>query len=237
LKGIVRGLMGINSRIRGIEDAGLHVRHITTSGELKDLNGYGDISFNRPTEPDGVSKSTYSHDIGKPQIRAKIKSLVSFDFRGLSPVTKGLVYAVRSFGFDNPARVAWNAIPYSFVLDWMYPVGSLLDRLSLTQGIIPATVRSTTSHVKMTREYSQYHSSWISPTSDVFVLDNFRNALQVDMVYRRWVGIPTDQTFQVPSIGEQWLIALLAKQKFPKGGLSAFPRLKIEDRLRNPVRI
>jgi hypothetical protein len=34
-------------------------------------------------------------------------------------------------GFNKPARVVWNAIPYSFVVDWFFHVGKLLDSLSI----------------------------------------------------------------------------------------------------------
>lgn len=39
----------------------------------------------------------------------------------------------RSLGLTNPAAVAWEVIPYSFVIDWFIPVGSYLSAL----GIIP----------------------------------------------------------------------------------------------------
>ena len=41
---------------------------------------------------------------------------------------RGLIGAL---GLTNPTRVLWNAIPYSFVVDWILGLGSLLDRLNM----------------------------------------------------------------------------------------------------------
>lgn len=40
----------------------------------------------------------------------------------------------RSLGLTNPAAIAWELTPYSFVVDWFLPIGSYLSAL----GIIPA---------------------------------------------------------------------------------------------------
>jgi len=34
-------------------------------------------------------------------------------------------------GFNRPATVIWNAIPYSFVVDWFFSVGKLLDTMAV----------------------------------------------------------------------------------------------------------
>lgn len=40
----------------------------------------------------------------------------------------------RSLGLTNPAAIAWEVVPYSFVVDWFLPVGSYLA----AWGVIPA---------------------------------------------------------------------------------------------------
>lgn len=36
----------------------------------------------------------------------------------------------RSLGLTDPLSVAWELIPYSFVVDWFYPIGSYLENLN-----------------------------------------------------------------------------------------------------------
>lgn len=42
---------------------------------------------------------------------------------------------VRQTGIDNPALLAWELLPYSFVVDWFLPVGNFLERLNATSGL------------------------------------------------------------------------------------------------------
>lgn len=42
---------------------------------------------------------------------------------------------LRSTGISNPALLAWELIPYSFVVDWFLPVGSYLTALAAPQGL------------------------------------------------------------------------------------------------------
>lgn len=36
--------------------------------------------------------------------------------------------AISAWGLDNPGLLLWEAMPYSFVIDWFYPVGDYLDQ-------------------------------------------------------------------------------------------------------------
>lgn len=35
-----------------------------------------------------------------------------------------------ALGVNNPAKVVWNALPFSFMLDWLGPIGECLDKLA-----------------------------------------------------------------------------------------------------------
>lgn len=45
------------------------------------------------------------------------------------------LYAANRLGFTNPALVAWEVIPFSFVVDWFIPVGSFLSGMQATLGL------------------------------------------------------------------------------------------------------
>jgi hypothetical protein len=42
---------------------------------------------------------------------------------------------VDRMGLTNPASVAWEAVPFSFVVDWFVPVGNTLSALTSTEGL------------------------------------------------------------------------------------------------------
>lgn len=45
------------------------------------------------------------------------------------------LYRLNQLGLINPLEVAWELVPYSFVLDWFIPVGNVLAAWSATMGI------------------------------------------------------------------------------------------------------
>lgn len=54
-------------------------------------------------------------------------------------------------GLTNPLLLAWELVPYSFVVDWFIPLGSYLKRLDAASGFSfvsgTQTLRTTTNHV------------------------------------------------------------------------------------------
>lgn len=45
-----------------------------------------------------------------------------------------LLVALQQIGLVNPALLAWNLLPYSFVLDWALPIGNYLQSWTATAG-------------------------------------------------------------------------------------------------------
>lgn len=50
---------------------------------------------------------------------------------GLDDAWSGFKAAVAGLGINNPASIVWEAIPFSFVLDWFLPVGNFLSNFSV----------------------------------------------------------------------------------------------------------
>ena len=42
---------------------------------------------------------------------------------------------ITKMGLSNPASIAWELTPFSFVVDWFVPVGNVLDALTAAQGL------------------------------------------------------------------------------------------------------
>ncbi len=44
--------------------------------------------------------------------------------------------SLSQLGITNPLSLAWELLPYSFVVDWFFPVGSFLERLDYANGLV-----------------------------------------------------------------------------------------------------
>lgn len=65
-------------------------------------------------------------------ITGSAKSGVKVKFWGC---VTGDVARLSSLGLTNPLEIAWELTPYSFVLDWLVPVGAWLSTLDATLGV------------------------------------------------------------------------------------------------------
>jgi len=50
---------------------------------------------------------------------------------GLSDMSSNIKAYAAALGLNNPAAIVWEAIPYSFVVDWFFKVGKLLNSLAI----------------------------------------------------------------------------------------------------------
>lgn len=74
-----------------------------------------------------------------------------------------------SFGLNNPLEIAWDLVPYSFVLDWFLPIGDSLAALNSTTGLTKLGT-SVTEFLVEKRRYQCYPNvpnnfdrTWIVP--------------------------------------------------------------------------
>lgn len=60
-------------------------------------------------------------------------------------------------GITDPATLAWELVPYSFVVDWFLPVGDYLSALSATRGLaFKRGTRSVRSSLTMSTNWKQH---------------------------------------------------------------------------------
>jgi hypothetical protein len=50
-------------------------------------------------------------------------------------INSTLSNTLTQFGLANPLSLAWEILPYSFVVDWMLPIGPWLSNLDYTNGL------------------------------------------------------------------------------------------------------
>jgi hypothetical protein len=50
-------------------------------------------------------------------------------------IPNGAISVVDAFGLSNPLTVAWEIIPFSFVVDWFLPIGDALKGLTAFSGL------------------------------------------------------------------------------------------------------
>jgi len=58
---------------------------------------------------------------------------------------------VNSFGLDDPLSALWNRKPYSFIVDWFYPIGDMLEARHAGSSMEVTNVITSTKTVKLTR--------------------------------------------------------------------------------------
>jgi hypothetical protein len=70
------------------------------------------------------------------------------NLEGLDDAWAVVKTTLASLGFNNPLKVVWNAIPFSFMLDWVIPIGKMLDKLQIPSFAGQWDIYDVTSSVK-----------------------------------------------------------------------------------------
>lgn len=120
------------------------------------LSGTGSSNFAREVPP--VTKEDISFRsttvTGPSSERARVRCKV---WGRIDPNTQGL-RALNQLGLLNPVALAWELVPWSFVVDWFVPIGPVLQALTAPAGLI--FVSGTTSvRTSMSGPYVHHRNS------------------------------------------------------------------------------
>ena len=65
----------------------------------------------------------------------KLEGLLQCRYTVRFGVANPAAQSLRSYGLINPLEIAWEVLPWSFVVDWFLPVGQYIQNLSATAGL------------------------------------------------------------------------------------------------------
>lgn len=107
-------------------------------------------------------------------------------------VNDSTVKAISYYGIDNPSLALWEAMPYSFIVDWFLPVGDYLQSLTAFNGI---SVRNF-SHCISANYSATQTLKGDDPPTNMITLSNGSASMTGSTVYR-YIGEPA---YRFPSL-------------------------------------
>lgn len=137
-------------------------------------------------------------------------AIVTYDVSSLTDFQAILKLSASYFGVDNPAAIVWEAIPYSFLADYVSNVGRVLGSYSLEASSIPHIVHSVSYSVK-TVGNRKYYLCFNTRSSNPRLLGT-----EQIIAYDRCLGLPVRQPaleLVSPSVRSLVLTSLLTHQK------------------------
>lgn len=91
-----------------------------------------------------------------------VQMQVTYDLQGLDGPWAFWDSLASSLGLNNPAGIVWEAIPFSFVVDWIVPVGDFIENLNPGAKTFDGDIRVVSCHHTIKTDAA---ASWYSPTN------------------------------------------------------------------------
>lgn len=120
----------------------------------------------RDKEASTVTSGTYEgspfHETTIRRTHYRIIYVVEFS------MSASLAHQAATSGLTNPAAVAWELVPFSFVVDWFYPIGDMLASLDATAGLsfsrgcVTTFEKSSATTTRIQGSRSQSYFTWDS---------------------------------------------------------------------------
>lgn len=126
----------VDKRIKHLISVNGKTTRLSFKKVWEDLTPYSFfISNDDPTQNDfhfvGNTKQGLIFQRSHAKFSFLIGSKLTQDLRDLEDANAKLKGLIAAGGFNRPARVIWNSIPYSFVVDWFLNVGKFMDVLQV----------------------------------------------------------------------------------------------------------
>lgn len=123
------------------------------------------------------------NDISSPVTHWDIKYQIRTSCSGSIVVTNPVLALANRLGLVNPASVAWELVPYSFVVDWFLPVSGFLGQMTDWLGL---DILNPSHSTLLATPTWLYESDSIPPFE--------AGGLHIEstgFVFRRYLGIPS----------------------------------------------
>lgn len=130
----------------------LHASRKTTSETKSGSKQIKDISDNRTVRVEGYNIKTV--------VKSSLWAQIDPDYQGSR--------ALNQLGLLNPASLFWELVPFSFVVDWVLPIGSVLQALTAPAGL-KFVDGSISSRVSAHGDYSVHYDGLTDGSRDVSI--------------------------------------------------------------------
>lgn len=142
----------------------------------------------------GTSK-VYNNSSAKGTIYQSSVFHIVTTARCFAKVNNQAISALSQTGILNPSLVLWEAMPYSFVVDWFIPVGDYLENLNALAGISVSDISATTTVEDKCQVWSgnfkqegwhnkpiAFSSDWYSKAKERRTYTNFPSPIRMDTI-------------------------------------------------------
>lgn len=124
---LIKDIQGLVDEIKTYASKSRKVRYVATATyDIKEREDFSTTS--------GIKSVGYYSSTGKLVVKYRLEATV----------TDKVLEDLNRLGITNLATGAWEAIPFSFVVDWFLPIGNFLNRLDALQGWTVSNVTMTT---------------------------------------------------------------------------------------------
>jgi hypothetical protein len=119
-----------------------------------------------PSKANGKKKETYESVVVDGINTITTTTQITCKYTAIYSLNDELLNQASRLGFTNPANVIWELVPFSFVVDWFYPIGNYLNLLTASEGIVckevfkTVTIKETVTCEAVVPSHSEDDGNW-----------------------------------------------------------------------------